>query len=84
MALFNIASDLKTHQTIWISTNVAKGMGQANSHTRKWKGWDGDGHPAAELADLHTDWQGWNGPGNRYWCNPEAPRKSSPLWGQLP
>jgi hypothetical protein len=79
MALFNIASDLKTRQTIWVSTNVAKGMGQANSHTRKWKGWDGDGLPAAELADLHTDWQGWTGPGNRYWCNPEAPRKSFPL-----
>jgi hypothetical protein len=73
MALYNQASDLQTRQTIWVGTNVKAGRGQANSHTR---GWESDGLPAAELADLHTDWQGWTGPGNRYWCNPKAPRKS--------
>lgn len=76
MALYNQASDLQTRQTIWVGTNVAKGRDQANSHSR---GWNHDGLPAAELADLHTDYQGWSGPGNRYWCNPEAPRKSFPV-----
>ena len=76
MALYTQASDLQTRQTIWVGTNVAKGRDQANSHSR---GWNHDGLPAAELADLHTDYQGWSGPGNRYWCNPEAPRKSFPV-----
>lgn len=76
MALYTQASNLQTRQTIWVGTNVAKGRDQANSHSR---GWDHDGLPAAELADLHTDYQGWSGPGNRYWCNPEAPRKSFPV-----
>ena len=75
MALYNQASDLQTRQTVWIGTNVKAGRGQANSHTR---GWQDDGLPAAELADLHTDWQGWVGPGHRYQCNPEAPRTSCP------
>jgi hypothetical protein len=73
MALYNIASDIQTRQTVWIGTNVKSGRGQANSHTR---GWDRDGLPAAELADLHTDWQGWSGPGNRYRCDPKAGRLS--------
>ena len=76
MALYTQASDLQTRQAIWVGTNVAKGRDQANSHSR---GWNHDGLPAAELADLHTDYQGWSGPGNRYWCNPEAPRKSFPV-----
>ena len=76
MALYTQASDLQTRQTIWVGTNVAKGRDQANSHSR---GWNHDGLPAAELADLHTDYQAWSGPGNRYWCNPEAPRKSFPV-----
>jgi hypothetical protein len=87
MALYNQASDLVTRQTVWIGTKVsnlptwngdelvAPGKGQANSHTR---GWQNDGLPAAELADMHTSWQGWTGPGPRYYCNPEAGRKSFP------
>jgi hypothetical protein len=87
MALYNQASDLQTRQTIWVGTKVsnlpkwngseliAPGKGQANSHTR---GWQNDGLPAAELADLHTSWQGWVGPGHRYYCNPEAKRISFP------
>ena len=85
MALYNQASDLQTRQTVWVGTKVsnlptwtgseliAPGKGQANTHTR---GWQDDGLPAAELADLHTSWQGWSGPGHRYYCNPEAGRKS--------
>lgn len=87
MALYNQASDLQTRQTVWIGTKVSnlpawtgdkwelKQGHQANSHTR---GWDHDGLPSAELADLHTPWQGWVGPGHRYWCNPEAKRISFP------
>ena len=75
MALYSMASDLITRQTVWVGTNVKAGRGQANSHTR---GWDHDGLPAAELADLHTDYQGWVGPGHRYHCNPEAKRISFP------
>ena len=76
MALYTQASDLQTRQTIWVATNVVKGRDQANSHSR---GWEFDGLPSAELADLHTNYQGWTGPGNRYWCNPGAPRKSFPV-----
>jgi len=75
MALYNQASDLVTRQTVWVGTNVKAGRGQANSHTR---GWQDDGLPSAELADLHTSWQGWVGPGPRYYCNPEAGRRSFP------
>ena len=71
MALYNQASDLQTRQTVWVGTKVSnlpkfngtewevKQGHQANSHTR---GWQDDGLPAAELADLHTSWQGWTGP----------------------
>jgi len=55
MALYNIASDVNTRETIWISTNIVKGKGQANSHTRNW---DFDGIATAELAGLHTDYSG--------------------------
>ena len=87
MALYNQATDLVTRQTVWVGTKVSNlpkwngdelvesGKGQANSHTR---GWQDDGLPAAELADLHTSWQGWTGAGNRYQCNPEAGRRSFP------
>ena len=87
MALYNQASDLVTRQTVWVGTKVSNlpkwngselvepGKGQANSHTR---GWQDDGLPAAELADMHTSWRGWVGPGPRYHCNPEAGRKSFP------
>ena len=87
MAIYSQASDLQTRQTVWIGTKVSnlpkfngtewevKEGHQANSHTR---GWQDDGLPSAELADLHTSWQGWVGPGHRYQCNPEAPRISCP------
>jgi hypothetical protein len=52
MALFSMASDLQTRQTVWVGTNVKAGKGQANSHTRDWQH---DGLPAVELADLHHD-----------------------------
>lgn len=74
--LYNQATDLATRQTVWVGTNVVKGKGQANSHTRNWG--NHDGLPAAELADVHTPWQGWVGPGHRYYCNPEAKRISCP------
>jgi hypothetical protein len=75
MALYSQASDLQTRQTVWVGTNVVKGKSQRNSHTL---GWDHDGLPTAELADVHTPWQGWVGPGHRYYCNPEAKRISFP------
>jgi hypothetical protein len=87
MALYNQASDLATRQTVWIGTKVSNlpkwngdelvepGKGQANTHTR---GWQNDGLPAAELADMHTSWQGWTGTSHRYYCNPEAGRRSFP------
>jgi len=49
MALYNMASDLQTRQTVWVGTNVKAGKGQANSHTRDWQH---DGLPAADLAGL--------------------------------
>ena len=70
MALYSQASDLKTRQTVWVSTNTKTGR-QANSHTRSWD-FDGDGLSAVELADLSTDYQGWQGPGHQYYCNPEG------------
>jgi len=73
--LYNQATDLVTRQIVWVGTNVVKGREQANSHSR---GWDFDGIPSAELADLHTPWQGWVGTGHRYYCNPEAKRISFP------
>jgi len=63
MALYNIATDLKTRQTVWISTNVVKGRPQLNSHRQDRLGASLaaggiDGFSAAELAGLHTDYQG--------------------------
>ena len=87
MAIYNQASDLATRQTVWIGTKVSNlpkwngtelvepGKGQANSHTR---GWEHDGLPAAELADMHTDYRAWVGSSPRYYCNPEAKRISFP------
>ena len=61
MALYNIASDLNTRETIWVSTNVAKGRPQLNSHRddefgRCYKRDGIDGFPAWELAGLHTNY----------------------------
>ena len=59
MALWNIASDRTTRQTIWVSTNVVKGRPQLNSHSSPSYAREGiDGFTAAELAGLHTDYRG--------------------------
>jgi hypothetical protein len=59
MALYNCASDLKTRQMIWISTNVAKGRPQLNSHSSvAYARNEMDGFTVAELAGLHTDYVG--------------------------
>ena len=78
MALYSQATDLQTRQTIWVGTNVVKGRDQANSHSR---GWDHDGLPSVELADLCTDFQGWQHKTNRYYCNPQAKRLSFSMRG---
>lgn len=63
MALYNIASDLNTRQTVWVSTNVTKGRPQLNSHRddtfgRSLNHAGIDGFPAWELAGLHCDYVG--------------------------
>jgi hypothetical protein len=63
MALYNIASDLNTRQTVWVSTNVAKGRSQLNSHRddtfgRSLNRAGIDGYPAWELAGPHTNYEG--------------------------
>ena len=63
MALYNIASDLNTRQTVWVSTNVAKGRPQLNSHRddtfgRSLNRAGIDGFPAWEIAGLHCDYVG--------------------------
>ncbi len=63
MALYNIASDLNTRQTVWVSTNVVKGRPQLNSHRddsfgRSLNRAGIDGYPAWELAGLHTNYEG--------------------------
>ena len=60
MALYSMASDLTTRQTVWISTNVVKGRPQLNSHRGDNVGESlrrsgVDGLTAVELADLHHD-----------------------------
>jgi len=81
MALFSIASDLKTRQTVWVTTNVVKGRPQLNSHRDDRLGASLaasgiDGMSAVEIADLHTDFEGWQHKQHKYWCNPEAKRLS--------
>ena len=61
MALYNIATDLNTRETIWVATNVVKGRPQLNSHRdddfgRCYKRDGIDGFPAWELAGLHTNY----------------------------
>jgi hypothetical protein len=48
MALYNMASDLITRQTVWVGT--VAGKDQANSHTRD--SFMSDGMSAADLAGL--------------------------------
>lgn len=60
MALYNIASDLNTRETVWVSTNVAKGRPQLNSHRegnagRSLNRAGIDGFPAWEIAGLHCN-----------------------------
>jgi len=59
MAIWNMATDLNTRETIWVSTNVVAGRPQLNSHRSECYARDGiDGFPAAELAGLYTDYVG--------------------------
>jgi hypothetical protein len=63
MALYSMATDLQTRQTVWVSTNVVKGRPQLNSHRddrlgRSLAQSGIDGLSAADLAGLHTDYQG--------------------------
>ena len=67
MAIWNMASNIKTRETIWVSRNIVKGRAQLNSHRDDDLGRcyqrDGiDGFSAGELAGLHSpyagnDWQ---------------------------
>jgi hypothetical protein len=67
MALYNIATDITTRQTVWVSTNVTKSRPQLNSH-RPGRGGESlaaagiDGLPAWKLAGLHHNYRGqsWN------------------------
>lgn len=77
MAIWNIATDLQTKQTIWVSTNVVRGRKQLNSHNSDcYNRAQIDGYTAAELADLHTEYVG-NGWQSKYvefvekWGEPE-------------
>ncbi len=63
MAIFNIATDLQTRETIWVSTNIVKGNPQLNSHRSECYRREGiDGFNSVEMAGMHTpyvgnDWQ---------------------------
>jgi hypothetical protein len=58
MALYTMATDLNTKETIWVSTNIVKGRPQLNSHRSESYANAGiDGFPAWELAGLHTDYR---------------------------
>lgn len=63
MALYNIATDLQTRQTVWVMTNVASGRPQLNSHRegnagRSLAASGVDGLPAWELAAMHHAYRG--------------------------
>lgn len=59
MAIWNQATDLNTRQTIWVSTNVAQGRRQLNSHTSDCYQREGiDGYEAWDIAGLYTDYVG--------------------------
>jgi hypothetical protein len=60
MALYSQASDLKTHQTIWIGRNVVKNESQLNSHRDDAHGQaleraGIDGFSAAQIANFCSD-----------------------------
>ena len=54
--MFNVATDLKTRQIIWVLT--VPGKGQANSHTRPNRM---DGAQASEIAGLYASHYGEQG-----------------------
>ena len=61
MALYSMATDLNTRETIWVSRNVVKGRPQLNSHREDTFGRSLnragiDGYPAWELAGLHCNY----------------------------
>ena len=63
MALWNVASNIETRETIWVSRNVVKGRAQLNSHRDddfgRFYARDGiDGYTAAELGYCYTDCDG--------------------------
>ena len=58
MALWTMATDLQTRQTIWVSRNVVKGRPQLNSHRdddlgRAMAKAGIDGYTSVELSRLH-------------------------------
>jgi hypothetical protein len=67
MAIWNMASNLETRETIWVSRNIVAGRPQLNSHRDDDFGRcyqrDGiDGFNSVEVAGMHTpyvgnDWQ---------------------------
>ena len=64
--LFNIATDLKTRETVWVGTNVQMGRPQLNSHRdsnagRSLAASGVDGLPAWDWAGLHTAYRGNQG-----------------------
>ena len=61
MAIWNQATDINTRQTIWVSTNVAQGRRQLNSHNNDCYQRAGiDGYEAWDIAGLYTDFVGNN------------------------
>lgn len=63
MALWTMATDLNTRQTIWVSRNVVKDRPQLNSHReddfgRAMARGGIDGYPATEVAAFHTTYAG--------------------------
>ena len=81
MALYNMATDIQTRSTVWISTNFRKYRPQLNSHRddtfgKSLNSSGTDGLSAAELANLHTDYEGWQLPAHKYTHTPGAKRIS--------
>jgi hypothetical protein len=63
VALLTMATDLKTRQRVWITTNVVKGRPQLNSHRQDRLGQSlaaagVDGYSTAEIAGLHHNYIG--------------------------
>jgi hypothetical protein len=63
VALLTMASDIKTRQIVWVTTNVVKGRPQLNSHRQDRLGQSlaaagVDGYSTAEIAGLHHNYIG--------------------------